>query len=292
MKGLVRRLQESAPVRFIKAYGQSKASNYAAGLAFNSFTSMFPLMLGVLSIVGLVLGGQHRHQVETVLVNVFPADAQSSIRQTLESVKQHSGLLGIVAILGFVWTGTNYFGNMEFALSEMYGVEQRTFIRQRVMGVLMLAVFLVGMAAAVLVNSALGVVGAAFLGPLVGALVLVAMMTLVYRVVPNRSFQLREVLAGAVLAGVLMEVVTLAFPLYARLMHGFNTYGATFALFLLLAAWLYLISQFMLMGAVLNRFREGRPHQEGVVADPRADFEETRGSRAVDEQRDVGAGPS
>lgn len=289
MKSLLSRLQDLAPVRFLKAYGQSKASNYAAGLAFNSFTSMFPLMLGILSIVGLALGGEHQHQVQTVLVSVFPADAQGSIRHTLESVKQHSGLLGIVAILGFVWTGTNYFGNMEFALSEMYGVEQRTFLRQRVMGVMMLVVFLVGMGAAIIVNSALGFIGAAFLGPLVGALVLVAMMTIVYRVVPNRSFHLNEVLVGAVLAGVLMEVVTLAFPLYARLMHGFNTYGATFALFLLLAAWLYFISQFMLMGAVLNRFRQGPPREEGVVADPGRQDDETRGSRAADEQRAAGA---
>ena len=287
MKGLLRRLQSSFPGRFGKAYGQSKASNYAAGLAFNSFTSMFPLMLGVLAIVGLVLGGQYQHQLETVLVGIFPSDAQSSISHSLEAIKQHSGLLGILAIVGFVWTGTNYFGNMEFVLSEMYGVQQRSFLRQRLMGVLMLVVFLAGMGVAVVANSALGFIGVALLGPLVGALVLVALMMLVYRVVPNRSFHLKEVFVGAVLAGVLMEVVTLAFPLYGRLMHGFNTYGATFALFLLLAAWLYFVSLFILMGAVLIRMRLGPPHEEGVVANPETHLEETRGSRAADEQAEA-----
>ena len=71
MKSLLQRLQSSYPARLGKAYGQSKASNYAAGLAFNSFTSMFPLMLGILSIVGLVLGGQHQHEVEGVLVGAY-----------------------------------------------------------------------------------------------------------------------------------------------------------------------------------------------------------------------------
>ena len=112
-------------------------------------------------------------------------------------------------------------------------------------------------------------------------------MMVVYRVVPNRSFHLKEVFVGAVLAGVLMEVVTLAFPLYGRLMHGFNTYGATFALFLMLAAWLYFVSQFILMGAVLNRMRLGPPHEEGVVANPQTQMEETRGSKAADEQAEA-----
>jgi uncharacterized BrkB/YihY/UPF0761 family membrane protein len=33
-------------MRVIAAYGQSKASNYAAALAFAAFLAMFPMMLG------------------------------------------------------------------------------------------------------------------------------------------------------------------------------------------------------------------------------------------------------
>jgi hypothetical protein len=52
-------------------------------------------------------------------------------------------------------------------------------------------------------------------------------------------------------AGVLMEIVTLAFPLYAKLVHGFNTYGHL----------AFLICQFMLLGAVLNRMLIGEEAQ-------------------------------
>ena len=266
MPRMLHRLQTSGPGRFAKAYGDSRAGSYAAGLAFNAFTSMFPLLLGLLTIAGLVLGGQEQAQVQSTLTGAFPAEAQSAMRTALTNAQRHAGLFGLAAILGLVWTGTNFFGSMEFALSEMIGVQQRTFLRQRLMGLLMLTVFLIGMGVAVVANGAVGLVRISFLGPVLGALVLVGLMTVVYKVVPNRTFSFLQVLPGSLLAGIGIEIVTLLFPIYAHLMHGFSSYGATFALFLLLAAWLYLVSQLILMGAVLLRMLVDARHEERVAA--------------------------
>ena len=114
---------------------------------------------------------------------------------------------------------------------------------------------------------------------------MIGLVTLIYRVVPNRTFELSEVWRGALLAGILMELVTLAFPIYARLVHGFNSYGATFALFFLLATWLFFISQFVLLGAVTNRMVVGVPEEGGAVAEPEGAVIETRGARAAEQQR-------
>jgi membrane protein len=102
----------------------------------------------------------------------------------------------------------------------------------------------------------------------IGAVVMVVLLVLLYRFVPNRKFRLRDVLPGALLAGVLIEALSLGFPLYARFAGGFNTYGAQFALFFLLATWLYLLSQLLLLGAVYNRFLLDRPVTKGLVASP------------------------
>jgi len=101
-----------------------------------------------------------------------------------------------------------------------------------------------------------------------GAAVMVVLLVALYRFVPNRTFRIREVLPGAILAGVGVEVVSLAFPLYAWVAHGFNTYGAQFALFFLLATWFYLLSQLVLLGAVYNKFRLGEPATKGIIASP------------------------
>jgi uncharacterized BrkB/YihY/UPF0761 family membrane protein len=62
---------------------------------------------------------------------------------------------------------------MEFVLGEMFGVEQRSFLRQRLMGLVMMAFFLVGVLAAVVANSVISAASfvrwLSFVGPLAGA---------------------------------------------------------------------------------------------------------------------------
>lgn len=287
----------SFPVRLIKAYGQSKAGYHAAGLAFKAFMTMFPLMLGILVIVGLVIRNPHLEaQVRSTLVSAFPADARGTLNATLTGIKRRTGILAILSLGGLLWTGTGLFAFLEFVLNEMFGARQRDFLRQRLMGLVMVAVFVAAVVLAVLANAAVSIVPAVpFLGPVVGAVAMVAMMTVIFRVVPHRTFRLREVWKGALLSGVGIEIITLAFPLYAHLVHGFNTYGATFALFFLLATWLYFVSQLILFGAVLNRMLLGAPDLGGIVParhDPPA---ATEGAEAVEEQREAvkrSGGPS
>ncbi|MDQ6898022.1 MAG: YihY/virulence factor BrkB family protein [Candidatus Dormibacteraeota bacterium] len=292
MKGLLERAQKSFPGRLLKAFGEAKGGNYAAGLAFNAFMSMFPLILGILAIIGLVVRDPHMlERVQSVVLSVFPDDARKPLGDTLKGASQHSGLLGIISLLGLVWSGSRLFANLEFALGEMYGVEQRKFLRQLLMTMAMMGIFVVALAVSVVLNGAAGLTPlSTILAPVVGAVVMVVFMTIIYRVVPNRSFELKEVLKGAILAGVLIEMVTLVFPIYSRLMHGFSTYGAAFSLFFLLATWLFFVSQFILLGAVLNRMVAGAPQEGGLAEDTAAEGLETRGSKAAERHGRVAEG--
>jgi membrane protein len=271
MKHLLERLRSSWPGRFAKAYGDSNTGGYAAGLAFNGFMSMFPLILGLLAVVGLIVRDDAtQSRLQDVVVGVFPPDAHGQILDAFRSVRRSAGLVGLVAIGGLVWGGTGFFSSLEFALTQIFGTRQRNLLRQRAMGALMMLVLLAALLIAAGANAAAGVAPPAstVLGFVVGAAVLVGLLTLVYRYVPNRSFPLPAVLPGALAAGVLVELVSLVFPVYARFSHGFNTYGQQFAVFFLLATWLYLLSQLLLLGAVFNRMRLGPPSLEGAVAEP------------------------
>src|SRR5579859_7783866 len=52
---VVRRAQKTVPFRVLVAFGESQAASYASALAFAGFLAMFPMVLGALSIIGLMI---------------------------------------------------------------------------------------------------------------------------------------------------------------------------------------------------------------------------------------------
>jgi membrane protein len=232
--------------------------------------SMFPMILGALSLVGLAIRDPATEQrLQNLIVQSFPPSAHDQLVQALSSVKRSAGWLGLLSLGGLAWSASSIFATMEFALTEIFGTRQRNLIRQRAMGLVMMVVLIVAIGFMAAFNAVAPLVPFAWLFSIVaGALVMIGLLTLLYRFVPNRTFGLREVLPGAVVAGVLIEILALAFPLYGRVAGHFNAYGATFGLFFLLATWFYLLSELILLGAVVNKFRLGEPHRLGLVASP------------------------
>jgi len=255
------------------AFGASQASNYASALAFNAMLSMFPLILGVLAIVGLAVRDPATEaKMQMLIVQSFPGTAHDELISALKGVKQSAGWFGLVSIAGLLWSASGIFASMEFVFAEIFGIQQRDMIRQKLMGFVMMIVLVAAVALTVGANTVAALLPLSSFswisGFVVGSLVMMLLLVLLYRLVPNRSYQIRHILPGALLAGVLIEVLSLAWPLYANVSHGFNTYGKEFALFFLLAAWFYLLSNLILLGAVYNKFRLGDPMKEGLIATP------------------------
>ena len=254
------RLRSTTLARVVAAYGPSRIGNYSAGLAFNAIMSLFPLLLGILSIIGLVVSNATvESRAQAAILRAFPGQSGQELSDILtRDLHHYAGLLGIVGLLGLLWTGTNFFASLEFALSRIFGIDQRSFLRRRAMGVVMILVLAAGLLIAVGANTLMSLIPVmAALGSVVGLVALAAVTLTIYRLVPNRSFRARALWPGAVLAAVPIELITLLFPLYVRLAHGYNTYGQSLALFFLLAGWISLLSQLILIGALWNRIRLG-----------------------------------
>jgi len=250
---------------------------------------MFPMILGALAIIGLAIRDPATEvRFQLFVINVFPASAQGELQHAMQGVKASAGWFGIVSIGGLLWSASSIFSTMEFALTEIFGTRQRDMLRQRLMGLVMMILLVVAIVATVVVNALAGFVPV--VGPLLsfifGSVVMVTLLIALYRFVPNRTFRLSDIIPGALLAGVFIEVLSFAFPLYARIAGGFNTYGAQFALFFLLATWFYLLSQLILLGAVYNRFRLGDPATKGLIASPMGEsWAKTRPVDAIEEKK-------
>src|SRR3981081_2195277 len=274
MRRLVQRAQNTLPIRVITAFGESQASNYAAALAFAAFLAMFPMMLGALSIIGLAIRDPVTEaRFQSFILQMFPGNAQPELEHGIRGVRQSAGLMALVSLGGLVWSASGIFATKEFALTQIFGTKQRDMLRQKLMGFVMMMLLVVALGITTAADSAAGYLSkympfAWVLSFVIVAAVMVTLLVLLYRFVPNRTFHLREVLPGALLAGLLIELLSFGFPLYARYAGSFNPYGAQFGLFFLLATWLYLLSQLLLLGAVYNRFRLGQPVTKGLIASP------------------------
>ena len=196
--------------------------------------------------------------MRNVLLATLPAESQSEVLVTLTSVQEHRASLGLIAVAGLLWSGTNFFAAMEFALNRVYRAENRNFLRQRLLGVEMMLAFGVAVALTVALNTALPA-----LGFVTGWLIMTGLLYVIYRIVPNVRIGHREAWPGALLAGLCIEVLTLAFPLYYQLTHRINVFSRGLALIFLLLTWVYLLSHLLLLGAVLNRLQIS-----GVVPEP------------------------
>jgi len=280
------------PIRVLVAYGESQASKYALALAFSCMLAMFPLVLGVLSLVGFAIRDPATEaRAQTLIINLFPGAAQPQLLDALRGVKRSAGWMGVLSIAGLLWSAGSIFSTMEFAFTQIFGTRQRDMVRQKVMGLVMMVLLVVAVGVTVAANAVAAVFPLAWVsGFVVGSAVMVGLLVMLYRFVPNRTFEVRDVVPGAMLAGILIEVFSLGFPLYVRLAGGFNTYGAQFGLFFLLAAWLYVVSELILLGAVYNRFRLGQPTAKGLVASPMRESREVR--RPIEVIRDSKSRPA
>ncbi len=253
---------------FVLKFTSDWSMNLASMIAYNLITAIFPILLVLLSLVGLLVQG-HLHEVSTAISGVFPEARQSNIAVTplLRGLVQITGPLGIVSFVVLLWLGSNLFSTMENAFSIIFRIRGRELVPQRLMAigmVLVLAVLLpVSLGAASLVTTGSADVGRllprqggqalAIVGPLTSVGVLWLLFMAIYLVVPNFEVRVRQAWRGALVAAVLFGLLQLLFPLYFQVfLTGNSRYGAAAASILVLIIWLWFFAVITVVGAQIN----------------------------------------
>ena len=278
------RLARAFPVRAVKRYLDCQGPNWATLIAWNGLFAMLPMILVVATILGAVLHSQGiASGVEQQVVRAFPNHGdQQTITKALAAFKDKSGILGLIAFGGLLWSGSGLFGAIEQGLSTLYGSKTRDFVRQKLMAFLMMLLFTLLAIPLVLSGSLLPALRSLSVVPSVltsgpaalliqvglGVLDAALLFFAIYFVVPNRRQRVRHVLPGAFTAGVLLEALTLLFPLYFKLAGGFATYGATFALFFLLMTYAFFLGQITMLGGAVNAELEASRAPAGRLTPP------------------------
>jgi membrane protein len=273
--------------RTVSEFSEDNLTDSAAALTYYAVLSIFPALLALVSIVGLVGDPQTITKAMTDIVSsIGPASAADTFKGPIQDLTKSSGAAGILLIAGIasaLWTASAYVGAFMRASNVIYEVEEgRSFIKRRplqmlvtLMLVVMLALVLVALVltgpVAKQIGSAVGVGSAAVtvwdIAKWPVLLVVVAfMIALLYYAAPNAKLRgLKSIFPGAALAIVVWLLASAGFAFYVANFGSYNkTYGALGGVIVFLL-WLWITNVAILLGADLNAERErSRQLKEGT----------------------------
>lgn len=290
LKAKLAAFQRSRWGLFFKKVMDDRAPNLAALLAWGTLSAILPLILGVLSLAGLILRDpQTLDKVWSTMLEVVPPEAAKPLGDALEGMRQGSAApAGLVAIILLLVNGSNFFANMSSVFDQAYHVPDRNFLVQRLVALVMLFITTALLIVSTLAAGLTSVVGtlpmALPVGPLLARVIgwsisivsAIVVFLLIYKVLPNARQGWRDVLPGALLATVLTAVLSQVFPIYVALFPPNHAY-ALFGVFLVLTFYLYLLGMVLVFGAELNAFLQ-QPARSVALAEATSAAQQGRAS--------------
>ncbi|HEX7120446.1 MAG TPA: YihY/virulence factor BrkB family protein [Longimicrobiales bacterium] len=247
----------------------------AAKVAYYFFLSLFPLILVLFALTGLLGGDAAFRWIMGRLETALPADTATYLERFVRQVtdQPRPGVLSI-GILLTLWSASNVFTAFADGLNTMYDVEEtRSWWKKRLVAIALLvatAVLIVGSATAILAGGAIG--RALGVGALWNALVLpiaFVLLTLglwlIYYFLPAVESRRRKgrILVGAIFGALVWIGATYLFRLYVA---NFGSYGETYGFVgavIVLLLWLYLSALAVLLGGEVAAVLESRARPAG-----------------------------
>ncbi len=231
LKARLAALQRSRAGLFVKKLMDDQAPNLAALLAWGTLSALLPLILGVLSLSGLILRDPATlDKAYSTLVAVVPSGAAGPVTEALDGMRQAAAPAGVVALLLLLLNGSSFFANMGSVFDQVYHVESRNFVVQRLIAIAMLivtsalvviATLAEGLSSIIANVPTLGLpIGAALAAAIGYSIAMVSaflLFLLLYRVLPNVKLGWRDVMPGTLLSAVLFLLTTQVFPIYLKL---------------------------------------------------------------------------
>jgi membrane protein len=269
-----------------KAFDQLRDDNltdWAAALTYYGLLSLFPALIALVSILGLIGDPQTTtRKVTEVITDIGPESAAETFSGPVESIASNRGTAGFAFVLGLavaLWSASGYVGAFIRASNIIYATdESRPFWKLRP---LQIAITL-----AMVLLAALLALGLVLTGPIVDAIagaigvgstavtawdiakwpvmaaVFVGMVSLLYYTSPDAQLRgFRWVTPGAGVAIVAWALASAGFALYVANFGSYDkTYGTLGGLVALLV-WLWITNLAILFGHALNAQLERNARQ-------------------------------
>jgi membrane protein len=275
-------------------FGDDDMSTYASALAFQILFSLFPFIVFLIALLGVLQLSQLFDMLRAQAAIILPHAAMDEVNKVISEIQQPRGgmlSLGMALAIGAASSGVR--ATMD-ALNVAYDVKER---RPTWKLYLLSILYTIGFAALLVVITALLVTGPTAVQWLTrwsgldglfaavwvwlrwpAAMVIMCFtIALIYYVAPNIKQQFRFITPGAVLAVTIWIVASLGFNLY---LQNFANYSATYGsigTIIGLLMYFYISAAVMLLGAEVNSViehwmppEEKTPEENAALRDSRS----------------------
>jgi membrane protein len=250
----------------VEKFFADRGTHLAAMIAYFALLSLVPLIFLALAGLGLFGRADESTYLVTELEGVLPSASVEQIVEVVNTIQDNAAALGIIGGVFLLWSSLSLFSVLESAFNIVYGRPNRSFVRGKALAVLLmvssLLLLYVGLLAGSVGFDLLRRFAPSFIGNDVVAYTLSLAVSMgavfvflvsVYYLLTNEKLRQEEVIPGAILATVLLQVTFQVLPIYVRLAERddiitLRALGAP----LLLLVWLYVMANVIVFGAEIN----------------------------------------
>ena len=237
----------------------------AAAIAYFAILALFPITLLSISIASFYLGPLMDQQLIIQKLEFIAPALGLLLGKNIVEIIRARGPVTIVAVIGLIWSASTFFSTLNQTLNEIWGNKRRRpFWKQRGLAILFIlafvgpALFLASFAGSMIANVRTWlpdqiVPVSGIISFFVAILLDVALFMLLYILLPHGASTWREILPGALGAGLLWELAKKAFLLFISTYISLSNlvYGSVAAIIAFLT-WAYLSGLIFLFGAFLS----------------------------------------
>lgn len=260
----------------LKRYGKSlfselkkdRVTGLAAQQAYYYMLALFPMLILLIAIVPYL--NIDPQKAIDVINQILPEESAQLLRDNVvKLVSERNGGLLTFGIIGTIWSASNGMNAFMKAINVAYDIkETRSFLKSRLVSILLtlglILVFVVALLLPVFGNVILNLIQMIIPIPepydiifqvirwITGIVVMVAVLTGLYRIAPNKHYPFTHVLPGAIFATIVWQLISLGFSLYVS---NFSNYSATYGSLggvIVLMLWLFLTGLALVLGGEIN----------------------------------------
>ncbi len=259
----------------IKKFGDDNGGTLTASLAHSAFLSLFPLLLILVTVLGLVVSGNQAlyNDVLHAVAKQFPAGGDQLTN--ISELRRSSTIGLIIGLLGLLWGATGLAQAALFTMEQVWnlpGPARPGFLPRLGRSLLFLVVLGVGIIVTTLLTSldTFGHNAVVLVVLAVAAAVLanVGLYFVSFRVLTPKGVPSRALLPGAAFGGAAWTLLqAIGSYLVHHFLHSSSVYGV-FATVLALIAWISLGVQLTVYAAEVNVVLERRLWPRSIIQPP------------------------